>query len=44
MNQPVVMADTGNYLPSSAHNQSQYGECVLTMANNTQGTWKEDNS
>ena len=35
MNQPVVMADTGNYLPSGVHNQSLYGELVPTVANNT---------
>ena len=35
MNQPVVMADTGDNLPSSVHIQSLYGELVLIVANNT---------
>ena len=35
MNQPVVMAETGNYLPSSVHIQSLYRELILMVANNT---------
>jgi len=32
--QPVVMADTGDYLPSGVHIQSLYGELILMVANN----------
>ena len=35
MNQPVVMAETGNYLPSSVHIQSLYRELILMVTNNT---------